>query len=371
MSILFRCPCGRSMVAEEDRAGAVVMCPNCRRSLKVPSGKERGMHIASAPSTVRTSRLCQRCGKEVPVDSQMCPHCKAVLLDAKGAPAPAAKAAGVPVAGRRTSAAAAAMAGQASGTIIYGGAKGGWFSRLSSGGKAGIIGGAVAFVGLLAIVVFLIYSAWSASQLSEARSDAKTALETGRKLEAVGDYQQAYELCSTAANREEYLRKTGKAEDLQLADAVMARVDALAFLAKEPKIRGELFWRPTNQEEYNQAKAELQRTYQPYKEWVLAVAEAGIAAAQAGKANTDNRAGYEQKVVQAMDTYVKFVSKAGEYQRAQRTFKQVLEGMKALGAANNLWNKPKERDNALNMADAYLGAAKECASLGQDDLVAR
>ncbi|MCX5684339.1 MAG: zinc ribbon domain-containing protein [Planctomycetota bacterium] len=357
------------MVVEEDRAGAVVLCPNCRRSLKVPSGTDRGVHIAAAPSTVRTSRMCQRCGKEVPVDSQMCPHCKAVLLDAQGAPAPA-KAAGAP-AGKRTSAAAATMAGQTGGAIRYGGSQGGWFSRLSSGGKAGVVGGIVAFVGVFALVAFLIYSGWSAGQLSGARSDAKAALEAGRKLEAVGDFQQAYELCSTADNRKEFLLKSGKAEDAQLADAVAARFDALTFLAKEPKIRGDLFWKPTNQEEYNEAKAELQKTYQPYKEWVLAVAEAGIAAAQFGKATPGNRAGYEQKVIQAMDTYVKFVSKASEYQRAQRTFKQVLEGMKALGGANSVWEKPKERDNYLNMADAYLGAAKECASLGQDDLVAR
>ena len=81
MSILFRCPCGRSMVVESDRAGAVVTCPNCRRSLKVPSGKERGVEIPAA-ATTRTSRRCKRCGKDVPVDSQICPHCNTITMDA-------------------------------------------------------------------------------------------------------------------------------------------------------------------------------------------------------------------------------------------------------------------------------------------------
>jgi len=358
------------MVVEEDRAGATVMCPNCRRSLKVPSGKDRGVHIASAPSTVRTSRLCQRCGKEVPVDSQMCPHCKAVLMDAQGAAPAPPKAAGA--ATGKVSAAAAAMAAQA-GTqrVVYGGSRGGWFGRLSAGGKAGVIGGIVGFVGVLAIVVFIVYSSWMASQLGQARLDAKKALEQGRKLENIGEYQDAYELCSSAGNLESYLRNSGDPKDAQAADAVKARILALQFLAKEPKIRGALYWRPNTQEECDEARAELQKNYQPYKEWVLTVADAGLAAAQLGKSSPGDQPGYDQKVGQAMDAFVKFVNQTTEYQRAQRTFKQLIEGLKQLGAANRAWAKANERDNSLKMAEAYLSAAKECATLGQDDLVAR
>jgi hypothetical protein len=355
------------MVVEEDRAGATVMCPNCRRSLKVPSGKDRGVHIASAPSSVRTSRLCQRCGKEVPVDSQMCPHCKAILLDAQGA-APAAPKAAVRAAAGRVSAAAAAMAGQG---VIYGGARGSWFSRLTPGGKAGVIGGFVGFVGVLAIVVFIVHSSWASSQLAEARLQARTVMEKGRKLENIAEYQDAYELSSSACTMDSYLRESGDPKDAQAADAVQARFLALQYLAKEPKIRGALFWRPNNQDEYNEAKAELQKTYQPYKEWVLAVADAGLAAVQLARSSPGNQAGYDQKVGQTMDTFVKFVSQTTEYQRAQRTFKQLIEGVKQLGAANRSWAKPGERDNSIKMAEAYLSAAKECATLGQDDLVAR
>jgi len=49
----------------------------------------------------------------------------------------------------------------------------------------------------------------------------------------------------------------------------------------------------------------------------------------------------------------------------------LIEGLKQLGAANRAWAKANERDNSLKMAEAYLSAAKECATLGQDDLVAR
>lgn len=372
MSILFRCPCGRSMVAEEDRAGATVMCPNCRRSLKVPSGKDRGVHIASAPSSVRTSRLCQRCGKEVPVDSQMCPHCKAILLDAQGA-APAAPKAARAAAGR-VSAAAAALAGQTAGQgVIYGGARGGWFSRLSPGGKAGVIGGIVGLAGVLAIVVFIVYSSWAAGQLAEARLRVRTAMEKGRKLENIGEYQEAYELCSSACHidMDSCLRKSGDPKDGQDADAVQARFLALQYLAKEPKIRGALYWRPNNQEEYNEAQAELRKNYQPYKEWVLAVADAGLAAVQLARSSPGSQAVYDQKVGQTMDTFVKFVSQTTEHQRAQRTFMQLTDGLKALGAANRVWAKPNERDMSLKLAEAYLSAAKELTTLDRDHIVPR
>ena len=139
MSILFRCPCGRSMVVESDKAGAVVMCPNCRRRLKIPSGKGRGVEIPAAPTTAaRTSRRCPRCGKDVPVDSQICPHCQAVLTDdgAAAAAKPAAKAA--PVAAGKTrshTTGRRSPIGRPAGGIVYGGARGGWYSRLTPGGK--------------------------------------------------------------------------------------------------------------------------------------------------------------------------------------------------------------------------------------------
>jgi uncharacterized protein YbaR (Trm112 family) len=38
------------MVAEADRASAVIVCPNCRRNLRVPSGKGRGVELAPIPA---------------------------------------------------------------------------------------------------------------------------------------------------------------------------------------------------------------------------------------------------------------------------------------------------------------------------------
>jgi hypothetical protein len=101
------------------------------------------------------------------------------------------------------------------------------------------------------------------------------------------------------------------------------------------------------------------------------VADAGLAAAQFGKANPADQAGYEIRIGQALDAYAKFVGRLSEQQRAQRTFKQVVEGMRQLAGANRGWAMPAERDNSLKVAEAYLSAAKETAVNGQDDLWAR
>ena len=368
MSILFRCPCGRSMVAEEDRAGAVVMCPNCRRSLKVPSGKERGMHIASAPSTVRTSRLCQRCGKEVPVDSQMCPHCKAVLLDAKGAPAPAKAAAAAPAGARTASGVAAGAAAKEAGQpIMYGGARGSWFSRLSPGGKAGVIGGAAAFVIVLSLIGYFVYSSWHAGQLTEAHDLAVKVITDGRKLEILGKYQDAYDLYWTAIGKKVYLLETGEPKDAQAIETIESRANALQYLAYDVKVRGDVQWKPKNQEEYDQAVADRVKSYPSYKEWLFTLADAGLAAAAYAKANPGDQTGFELRVGQAMDAYVSFIGKTTKPQRAQRTFQSLLEGLKQLGGADRNWAKPAERDVYLKNAEGYLNALKETATRGEDD----
>jgi hypothetical protein len=366
MSILFRCPCGRSMVVEEDRAGAVVMCPNCRRSLKVPSGKDRGVHIAAAPSKVRTSRLCQRCGKEVPVDSQMCPHCKAILLDAQGAPAQA-KAAPAAQAGK-AAAAPTGQAGDAGHTIIYGGSRGSWFSRLSTGAKVGVIGGAVAFLFVLALAGYIGYCSWHGGQLRDAHDLAVKAVAEGRKLETLGKFQEAYDLYWSAIGKEVYLRQTGEPKDVQAADACHSRVTALQYLVYEPKVRGAVQWKPKTQEEYDQAVADLRKSYPSYKEFLFVVADVGLAAALYGKANPGDQTGYEIRVGQAMDAFVKFISQTTEQQRAQRSFQSLMEGLKQLAGANRNWLKAADRDTYLANTEGYLSAVKETAARGEDDL---
>jgi len=366
MSIMFRCPCGRTMVVEDDRAGAVVLCPNCRRSLKVPTGQGRGVQLSSVPAAakVRTSRLCQRCRKEVPVDSQMCPHCKAILLDAVPAPAAA------PAQAARAAPAAAPPQGQ---PLLYGGARGSWFSRLSPGGKAGAIGGSVAFVLVLVLIGYFIYSAWYAGQLAEARQTAQTALDNGRKYEKVGKFQDAYELYWRAMNYEDYLRDTRESRDAELLAALKARILAFQYLVAQPKAKGSVYWKARNPQEHDSARAEvLQTTYQTYKERLSVVADAGLAAAQFGAANPANQAAFDEKVGKAMDAYVKeFVAKTTEQQRALRTFQQLIEGLRSLGGANRNWDKPLERSNYLKNTEGYLGAAKDFAARGDDDFWVR
>ena len=116
MAILFRCPCGRSMVAHSNRAGTVIQCPNCHRTLRVPSGKERGKELAPIPAIAKSpsTRLCDHCGHSVPVDVKTCPHCGAAM---SAATAPAGRRAPGP-------------------EIVYGGSRATWWSRMSIGAKA-------------------------------------------------------------------------------------------------------------------------------------------------------------------------------------------------------------------------------------------
>jgi hypothetical protein len=367
------------MVVESDRAGAQVTCPNCRRTLKVPSGKDRGVEIAAAPaaSLTRTSRLCQRCGKEVPVDSQMCPHCKAILLDGPpGQAAPAAAAAtGAAVAGRGpklTRTAASAAAGTAGTQVIYGGARGGWWAHLSPGAKAGVLAGAFAFVFLVVIIGFFMYRSWYAGELSAARQGAQDALTQGRKLENIGKFQEAYESYYYVLIREKYLRDSGDPKDAQAADALKARILALQYLVAEPKVRtGEsVYWKPRNQQEYDQAVAAIKQSYPEYRQWLSAVCDAGLAAVQTAKANP-GLAAFDEKVGQTMDAYVKLVGRTTDQQRAQRTFQQMKSGIMHLTAAERNWDKVAQRDNYLKITEQYLLAAKEFSARGDDGLESR
>jgi len=145
MSILFRCPCGRSMVADSDKAGAIVTCPNCRRRLRVPSGKDRGVEIPASPAATRTLRRCPRCGHDVPIDSQTCPHCQA---DLRGGPAAGSAPAEAGPSAPATADASLEALKRASARrpaadtrgIVLGGYRGNWFTRLTPGGRAGSSG---------------------------------------------------------------------------------------------------------------------------------------------------------------------------------------------------------------------------------------
>jgi len=358
MSILFRCPCGRSMVVESDRAGAVVTCPNCRRSLKVPSGKDRGLEIPAAPAaaTTRTSRRCKRCGKDVPVDSQICPHCNTITMDAivpTAEPASAASATARPAAARRPSAPSTG--------IVYGGARGNWFSRLTSGGKAGVVAGAVVFLILVIIITYFVASSYHRSQIAAARERFEKALAEGRKLENRGEFQKAYNLYAMPTELFEYLKGTGLPSDAERADRVQTRLTALQYLVGIDKTGEDTQWRPENQAEYDEAMAHLKATYPAYRQLCLALSEAGLAAVAAGTAATPNQPAYEEKVSHAVDAYVRLIQQTTIQQRAQLTFQTLTAGVRDLGDANRHWND-NQRTICLNRAKAYFDALKERVS---------
>jgi len=368
MSILFRCPCGRSMVAESDRAGAVVTCPNCKRSLKVPSGKERGVELAPAPAATltRTSRLCQRCRKEVSVDSQMCPHCKAILLDGSGGapPAPAAPAA-APAGGPRRSAAAGLAARAGAGqTILYGGSRATWWSRMSSGGKAGVLSGVGVFVILVAVITYFLYASWQARELADGQSLGQQVATEGRRLEAQGKFQEAYELCNLALLREKHLLDSGLAKDRETVEAVRARFNALQYLVPDPKVLSSVYWRPADQQEFDQATVHLRQTYPTYRQWALAVADAGLVAVQAAKEGKGQPT-YEEQVCATMDAFVRLVSQSTVQQRSVFTFQTLLAGLKELANANRNWNS--NRDLYLTNAAGYFTVLKERLAKDEPD----
>jgi len=358
MSIMFRCPCGRTMVADSDRAGAVVTCPNCRRALKVPTGKERGVELASVPAAAktRTSRLCQRCGKDIPVDSQICPHCRAIQMEV----APAAPQAQAPAASAK--AAPAARAAPAPG-VMYGGYRGSWWTRLSAGGKAGILVGASVFVILLVIIGIVAYSSWSAGQLQEARDKAQKYLAEGRKLEDLGKFQEAYELYSFTTLKAT-LRASEFAKDRELAETLHTRYVALQYLAPVTQTRESIQWKPKNQEELDQARAHCREMYSAYRQLALAVGEAGLEAIQVGQTNP-SQAAFDEKVAKTVDAFVLLISKTDEQQRALTTFQQMTAAIKELGYANRHWNDAdggKQRNQYLLNAKSRLEGMKEIAS---------
>lgn len=354
MSIMFRCPCGRTMVAESDRAGAIVTCPNCRRALKVPTGKDRGVELAAAPAgaKTRTSRRCQRCGKDIPVDSQICPHCKAIQVEAA---APAAQ--------PQAPVAAPKAAARPASTVVLGGYHGSWWTRLPTAGKTGVLVGVFVFVILLVIILIVSYSSWSAGQLQEARDKAQKYLAEGRSLEDQGKFEKAYVLYSFTSIKET-LRASELAKDRELADTLDARYVALQYLVPSPQTRESVQWKPGSQEELDQAMAELRQLYPGYRQLALAIGAAGLEAIQVGQTNP-SQAAFDEKVAKTIDAYVNLITKTTVQQRAQITFQQITAAIKELGYANRHWNDAdggKQRNQYLLNAKSRLEGMQEIAS---------
>jgi hypothetical protein len=358
MSILFRCPCGRSMVADSERAGEVVTCPNCKRALKVPTGKDRGVELAPVPASakLRTSRTCQRCRKEIPVDVQMCPYCKAILMDAAGGAA--APAAGTARPASQPGARKSAASGAGGTPIVYGGNRGSWWSQMSPGGKAGVIGGIAAAFLLFIVVLIVVGKSHIRDTIVSDRGSAQQALDAGRGLEAVGKFQAAYDLYSLST-RDNSLRNTGQASDVQLADAIKQRYNALTYLAPDPQLRkGEsVYWKPKDQVELDQQLANLRAGYEPYRQLALAITSLAMPATKDAQ-TTPDKAAYEAKTRQVMDAYVTLVAKSTPQQRATYTFQQIDEGIRYMTGALRNWDKP-DRGNYLVSGWNYFDACRE------------
>lgn len=363
MSIMFRCPCGRTMVAESDRAGAIVTCPNCKRSLKVPTGKERGVELAPVPAAAKTrmSRQCKRCGKDIPVDSQICPHCKAIQIEAAAPAAPAAPAKR-PAAIGRTAPAARAPTG-----VLLGGYRGSWYTRLTPGGKAGVLIGIGAFIILSGIIVYVLATTYWESELQKARDDGQRALAQGRKDEDEGKFQDAYERYSFT-DMKRRLHGSALPKDRELADTLDARYFALSYLAPQPHSRESVRWKAQTQEEYNAAMAHCKETYPAYRALAQAVADAGLEAIQVGLTNA-NRTVFDEKVARAVDAFVQLISKTDDQQRALITFGQLREAIKQLGYANQTWGQPKHREQCLLNAKSRFEGMKELAARPGGDVV--
>jgi hypothetical protein len=326
------------MVAPSDRAGAVVTCPNCKRALRIPSGKGRGVELAPAPAATktRTSRRCTRCNQEIPVDSQICPHCRTILMDSPAQP------------------------GRSAPAIAFGGSRTTWWNRLPAGGKVGILVGGFVFLGILALVIYHLGSSWDAAQLTRARQNTQRALTQGKQLETVGKFVDAYELY-TPSEPLRRLRQSTLREDNDLARALESRTAALHYLVPEPKVSGSIYWKPESQQAGDEVMVQLRETYPSYRQRILAVVDAGTAAVQTAR-STDRQQAFDEKVALVMEAYVQLIGQTTPPQRAQFTFQTLLEAIRELTAANRNWTEKSARSTYLNNAEGYLNVLKERVS---------
>jgi hypothetical protein len=352
------------MVVESDRAGDLVTCPNCKRTLKVPSGKDRGVELSSAPK-VRSSRTCPHCQTEAPVDAQTCPNCKGSLTD-EAAFAPAAgsvsAAAAAAEAVRSASRAAVARPGTegSEGTALrYGSLHASAWSRSSDGTKIMIIGGIALGVLVFGAIIGLAYRYYVAGELSKAKTEGQAAITDGRKLEILGKFQDAYMKYSMTW-QQNALRGSQDPADVELAETISQRYKALIYLVHDAQIRkGEMpYWKPASAEELAKESANLRANYLPYQQMCLNVAAIAMSASEAAQKD-GNRAAYEAKIGQAMDAFVTLVNKSTIQQRSTLTFQQLIEGVKRMTNAVREWDKPEIRKKELIASYKYLEALKE------------
>ncbi len=355
MAILFRCPCGRSMVADTDKAGSLITCPNCHRSLRVPTGKGRGKTLAAVPSTAtQTTRQCGSCGRSVPVDAQACPHCHAPL-DGEAPVAALPDDDEVPVKAQPAEPRRASTGTDFA--LRYGGARGGWFSQMSTGGKVGLLLGVLVGAPLvLGLVSYFMYRSWHHGQIETARRRARTALEQGQALEREGRFQEAYDTYYTGLVKEQFLAEGLKA-DRALVEDLYARTGALQFIVTEPKTRESLRWKPNSQREFVEAQNQIAANYPVYRERVLNVVSAGEEAVQAGREG--NKVAFDSAVGRAVQTFIVLASETMPQQRATYSFAMVVSSVRDLTGANREWANEASRAQFMEAAAARFDAIRK------------
>jgi hypothetical protein len=221
--------------------------------------------------------------------------------------------------------------------IVFGGSRATWWTRLSQGTKAGVLGGIGGFVLIVAIATYLVHSSWLAQEVTDARDRAQKALAAGRQLENAGKLQEAYDLYYPVRDlADTYLGTTGRQADLELVQALSMRVGALHYIVPEPRTRESTQWKPSSQAELDQASRDLIANYPAYRQRVLAVADSALAAIQSARADP-NQTVFTQRLSQAMDAFIQLTNQTTPQQRAQFSFPMLVQAMRELTGANLNW----------------------------------
>jgi hypothetical protein len=315
------------MVEDSARAGQVIICPNCRRSLKVPSGKDRGKEIQAPPPAVTAgpTRPCHRCGEGVPLQAQICPHCRAIQLDAQ------------PAAGRPSAGRSPALA------LRFGGSRSSWWTQLAPGARGGLVAAVIGLALLGLIVFFLVLRPMTVRRETErGRALATRVLAEGRQLETEGRFQDAYDKYNEGLVREKYLLASPLKGDRDLARTLRQRVMALRYIVPTPRTSEPLRWRPRSAEEYGEAEAQIRATYPSYRQRVLAITGAGLQAIRAAR-EAKSRPAYAARVADVMNAFVAMMGEATREQRALWSVEMMTQALVELGAANRDWDTARER----------------------------
>jgi hypothetical protein len=319
------------MVADAEQAGKTILCPNCHRNLRVPSGKGRGMELKAPPPAAQLSatppppppgRTCDRCGEGVSPDAQICPHCNNILLDAGGG---GGKGPSRPLA------------------VRLGGSRQTWWSRLSPGGRGGVVAGIVAAALLAVLLVFAILMPYNTgAQIVDGRRIAKQVIEEGAQLEAQGNFQEAYDQYFVGLIREKYLQESALKSDRDLVEQLRERIRALDYIVPSRRTAGIIWWKARNQAELDAARDLISARYPVYRQRFLAVTGAAMDAIRTARSSGSQQQ-YQAGLGGVMNAYMNLVTETTPEQRAMWSFDVLIQVLRELAGANRNWNTDRVR----------------------------